>query len=129
MYMSHATREYRFFREHAGYVVGQQALGAWELAKAEQTAIEREWSFFWTPDDDADWSFINDDEYHEVYGCILRDAEGNTLASLWGILDPDRNYERVVQAELALEALQPDRDYLAAYQAFFRRIAPVGMVA
>lgn len=42
---------------------------------------------------------------HEIVGCILRDEFGEHLASLWGIIDPDPHYIRVVEAELASEAM------------------------
>jgi len=41
----------------------------------------------------------------EVLVAILKDASGNVIGSLSGIGDPDNNYRRVVEAELALEAL------------------------
>jgi hypothetical protein len=41
---------------------------------------------------------------HTVEGCILRDAAGDTLESLWGITDATDAYRRTVEAELALEA-------------------------
>ena len=46
---------------------------------------------------------------HEVLGCVLRDADGNVLASLWGVSDPDSAYQRVVEAEIAAEAIHNER--------------------
>jgi hypothetical protein len=98
---------FRFFRENAGYCVGQAALGAWSLTKAEQYARRNDWEFSWEEDFEPDLSWMDDEEsaqYHEVYGCVCRDVDGNVLADLWGIVDPDSSYRRVVEAELALEA-------------------------
>jgi hypothetical protein len=51
---------------------------------------------------------------HEVFACVLRDADGATLESLWSIFDPDDDYMRVVQAELACEAMFRDRELTRA---------------
>jgi hypothetical protein len=45
-----------------------------------------------------------------VLCCVLKDGDGNVLASLCGITDPDSNYRRVVEAELASEALHNERE-------------------
>jgi hypothetical protein len=42
-------------------------------------------------------------EPHEVLGCILDLPRDKDAASLWGIIDPSREYGRVVEAELAYE--------------------------
>ena len=47
------------------------------------------------------------EQAHEVLCCRIIDP-GNprrSLASLCGITDPDRNYGRVIEAELAAEAI------------------------
>jgi hypothetical protein len=105
-------RAYEFFKEHAGYVVGERAAGALVLAKAEAEAKSRVWLVEWEPDEDADWSWMDqpgfEDELarsHEVYAAVLRDEDGDILASLGGIFDPSREYRRVVNAELVAEAL------------------------
>lgn len=106
-------RAYRFFVENAGYIVGQRALCALQLARAEHHANECDWQAEWVGDDCPDLSWMTDAERaqeHEVLGCILRDADGNVLASLWGITDPDSSYMRVVEAELALEAMHNDHE-------------------
>lgn len=101
--MTTATlRAYRFFFEHAGYIVGQRAQCALGLARAEQYARDNDWEAEWIPDDDADLSWMTEEEQrepHEVLGCILRDSDGNVLASLWGITDPTFGYTRVVEAD------------------------------
>jgi hypothetical protein len=99
----------RFFWTHAGYSYGQgetKASGrrrsAEEMAKAEQDAERMGWTASWEWDDmpwDGDVPAP-----HEVLGCVLKNDRGEVLASLWGIGDPDKNYRRVIEAELALEA-------------------------
>ncbi|MBK6942645.1 MAG: hypothetical protein IPH13_20910 [Planctomycetes bacterium] len=103
-------RAYRFFHEHAGYCVGRRAKGALDLARAERNAANMGYTFSEEADFDADLSFMDAKEReqeHECIGMVCRDADGNVLASLWGIVDADANYRRVVRAELALEALVP----------------------
>lgn len=105
-------RAYRFFFEHAGYVVGQRAQCALALARAEQHARDNDWTGDWVDDDCADLSWMSDEDQrqpHEVLGCILRDPSGHVLGSLWGITDPDRAYMRVIEAELASEAVENER--------------------
>ncbi len=105
-------RAYRFFFEHAGYIVGQRAQCALSLARAEQHARDNDWEAEWVADDCPDLSWMSDEERsreHEVLGCVLRDLNGNVLGSLWGITDPDNAYMRVVSAELASEALYNER--------------------
>jgi hypothetical protein len=99
---------YRFFFEFAGYCVGFRAQGALALAKAERHADDHEWTASWEWDEDADLSWMSEDERqreHEILCCLLKDADGNVLASLCGITDADSNYRRVIVAELALEAM------------------------
>lgn len=101
-------RAYRFFFEHAGYVVGHRAEGALQLARAEAFADDNGWVASWEWDDCPDLSWMSEAERaepHEVLCCLLRDADGNVLASLCGIVDPDNAYRRVVVAELSLEAM------------------------
>lgn len=105
---------YRFFRQHAGYVVGENAKGAFALAKAEQWAEDNEMDYTWEYDT---WADLGDHEYwcaqeragqehdHEVEICRA-EYNDEVVASLSGIIDADRNYRRVVEAELALEAMQ-----------------------
>jgi hypothetical protein len=47
---------------------------------------------------------------HEILGCILKTRDDAHAASLWGIIDADRDYGRMVQAELALEVLGAEED-------------------
>jgi hypothetical protein len=106
-------RAYRFFFANAGYIVGQRAQCALSLARAEQYAQDNDWVADWVGDDDPDLSWMSAEEQrqpHEVLGCVLRDANSNVLASLWGITDPDNSYMRVVAAELAAESLHNERE-------------------
>ena len=104
----------QFFYKHAGwgYTPGKetkaqgQRRGAKLLAEAEAEAARRGWRVKWE-DDQLPYE-IGDAETEmpsEVLTAVLYDENGNVLASLGGIADPDRNYGRVVEAELALEAL------------------------
>ena len=81
-----------------------------QLAEAEQYARNLVWVFEWEFDQDPDFSWMTDEERkqeHEVLCCRIPDPENMrfSLASLCGITDPDSNYRRVVEAELASEAL------------------------
>ncbi len=97
---------YQFFRANAGSCVGYNAVGAASLARAEAAAQRMGWQYRWEADElpyemgDAETIMPS-----EVLGCVLTDERGEVLESLWGIGDPDRNYMRLVQAELASEAL------------------------
>jgi hypothetical protein len=121
----------RFFQEHAGYVVGQNAKGALTLARAERDARDAGVVFIWQADPYADWSFVETwdardvkcwaQSDHEAEGCraVLpcsacvasgwNDAENcrhaTELASLWSIIDAGPAYRRVIEAELAAESL------------------------
>lgn len=98
-----------FFAKHAGYAarsgetraVAKRRAGK-ALARAEAEASARGWRVEWEGDPE------DSDEYEgvrEVLGAVLRDEHGKVLSSLWGIADPTRAHARVVEAELALEAL------------------------
>ena len=105
-------RAYRFFFDHAGYIVGHRAECALSLARAEQHARDNDWQADWVADEFPDLSWMTDEEQqqeHEVLGCVLKDSTGSVLASLWGVTDPDRAYMRVVEAELASESLHNEQ--------------------
>jgi hypothetical protein len=107
-------RAVAFFFEHAGYGYGPgetpeqgRKRGAVALAKAEQEATARGWAVEWSEDPDG-WDSLGDidpETVKEILSAVLKDENGEVLASLGGIVDPDRAYGRVVEAELALEAL------------------------
>lgn len=104
------NKAYQFFKQHAGYRVGHCAEGALALARTEEWAAQEHMKDEWVPDESGD---IGDhDEWcgrknceHYVYGLIAKLPTGEQ-ASLWGIIDPDETYMRVVRAELALELFQ-----------------------
>ena len=106
-------QDFQFFRDNAGYIVGERALGALRLAQAEQHAQANSWEVEWANDlegcigcdCESEACPCSTGESHEVYVAVLRDEAGHVLASLGSICQPDRAYMRVIGAELALEAL------------------------
>jgi len=116
---SAALREaWRFFHDAAGGIVGERAVTAMSLARAEARAAELGISFYWFNDPEPDVSWMDADQLAEWRAGDVRmeaaravldtddaDDYGSTLASLYGIHGADDEYRRVVNAELALEAL------------------------
>ena len=110
---SSLVSSFRFFRKHAGYIVGENAKGALQLARAEALATQLNWACTWEGDDDPDYSFVDmwgekyrkefNSRSHECFVAILRDENRKVVASLGGIIDPDNAYMRVIEAELASE--------------------------
>lgn len=105
-----------FFKKHAGYAQkpGETAAQAKTrcaraLARAEAEASARGWRVVWEGDPESWDPGDTDYEPKEVLGAVLRDENGHVLASLWGIADPSRAYARVVEAELADQALDEER--------------------
>ena len=106
-------KAFRFFFGNAGYVVGERALCAAALTRAEER-YERDPNvrFRWEPDEGADLSWMEPEEaskVNEVFGCTMETRCGSCgqwqhAESLWGVVDPDKAYMRVVQAELAAQA-------------------------
>lgn len=103
----------RFFFQHGGYSydpkVETRAQGrrssAVAHADAEAWAKRAGITFVWEWDEEP--YQMGDAETKapsEVLGCVVRYSTGTIGPSLWGIGDPDENYRRVVEAELALEA-------------------------
>jgi hypothetical protein len=121
------SKDALFFFRHAGYSYGNGQTAeegrtecSLRLADAEKKARAAGISFQWEIDPDiksADWIDPKEDgdEYRgpwETWKCIAIDGENNHVASLSGI-DFGRNgepwgdnYRRVVEAELALEAIE-----------------------
>jgi len=109
----------RFFFSHAGYswnhLTETPRDGRWrcarDLTRAEAYAHANDWTFEWTDD----WSIgshvreFGAESYPEEPStcecCVLRDSDGRVLSSLCCIDDASAEYRRVVQAELATEAL------------------------
>lgn len=103
---------YQFFRKNAGGIVGQNALSALRLAKAEACATDNRWNFLWENDECIGCDCGNEScpcssgKPHSSLVCILYDSNDVTLASLGSICEPTYTYRRVVEAELALEAIE-----------------------
>jgi len=125
---------YHFFLSQAGYSHNPATETAIEgrrrcaraLADAERWAASKDLEFEWRDDPDTtedDFEFPEDKEHvqeHGAVGCILWDPcpehgsdckHAKHLGSLWGITESLNNrerdnYRRVVQAELALEAME-----------------------
>lgn len=110
-----SARAVDFFRKHAGYAVSAgeskaraRTRGAQALARAEAEATARGWRVDWE-EDPEEWQGDSERPF-EVLSAVLRDAEGRVLASLGSIgmtgnRRTDADYGRVVEAELAAEAL------------------------
>jgi hypothetical protein len=117
------TTTEQFFYDNAGFSFDSaketseqgHARCAVELAKAERFAQEQGWSFAIEPDADEDDSWMDDEseEYQaewrgKAWSVVLWDeTETRVLASLGGCYG-DSDYERVVKAELALEAMHAE---------------------
>ena len=120
------TGAVQFFYDHAGYSYktdGSETRDeghkrcAVELARAEAfVKNETEWSFTWEDDWAGDHSYRKDSP-RTCECCVLRDEQGKVLASLGCIDDADRNHGRVVEAELAEEAIEAWRAYGARVNA------------
>jgi hypothetical protein len=106
---------FKFFLERAGYATppGRVACAA-QLARAESwaRAMERDGVLRVTWQADPEPYELGDAEREypdEVLGCVVESrcpccGAWEHVASLWSIGDPDDDYRRVVEAELAQEA-------------------------
>lgn len=72
------------------------------LAEAEAEAVAHGWRVEWEGDPDAGYE-------DELFGACLRDMDGHALRARWGLPDLPRDKRRVVEAELALDALEERR--------------------
>jgi hypothetical protein len=109
--MTDLDRAYRFFRKHAGGIVGRSAQTAMLLARAEHEAQERGWEVCLQPEDESYRDVYGDDppEGAEFVCVALLDEDGEWLGSLGFVDANDDDYIRVTGAELALEALSQER--------------------
>lgn len=108
------TSAEEFFYEHAGYSYGPDQTPeqgrcetATKLAEAEAYAAKRGWRVDWQ--DDPEPYQLGDaatEMPSQVLCAVLCDDDGAVLESLGGIGDPSPEYRRVVDAELALEAMK-----------------------
>ena len=104
-----------FFFEHAGYsypvcsdermILRERQNGAARLEAAEWEARDQGFTFEWEHDGMTNREWTDEGEEIPTFACICRNAEGKIVASLCGIDDSTNPYRRVVEAELALEAL------------------------
>jgi hypothetical protein len=102
---SRLIKKMGFFKQHT-MRVGHTAQDALSLAKAEQEADRRGWTYEYHPEQER---------YEDVYGekdpggewvtVVLKDKWGNVLASLGFVDERDSSYLRGVRAQLAEEAL------------------------
>lgn len=135
----HSTlyKRYRFFKQYAGWRVGHSTEEALALARAEQWAEDHDLEYEWNWDDEGDlgdhaywckearrfearrntagdYMYYARDECpctHDVEYCVAT-YHDEVKASLSGIIDADRIYRRVVEAELALEAMQDAQAFI-----------------
>ena|SRR5215831_17223718 len=107
----------KFFFDHAGYSYDPKTETkrqgrlrcAKAMANAERLAQSYGLQFNW----EDDWLVGDHTKEFDTYkenpqtceSCVCVDIEGNVLASLGCIDDADSNYRRVIEAELALEAI------------------------
>lgn len=116
--MARLTRRQRgiaWFAEHAGYAMPPgRMVCARELFDAEELANANGWDVTleteWGPDlgDHAYWcerERKHAEHEHKVYAVVLRGENSETLACIGNVIDPDRDYLRVLRAELASELL------------------------
>lgn len=123
-------RRYHFFREHAGTIVGESARCALTLARAEERAEREELVYVWERELESHSVVFGEDNGEDALiasgkldclGCCVYASETedpdqlHPLASLGMITiqapaftygQPRDPYIRVVQAELAVEALE-----------------------
>lgn len=124
--MHELRKAFQFFFHHAGYCVGSRAKGALDLARAEIEAYSHTPTYgsltaSWHGDDAGSDSW-GDHEFwcagarrgdcpgHETLYCQVtyfnpKTRRVETLAGVGGVIDPDHNYQRVIEAELFAEAL------------------------
>lgn len=114
------NQDERFFYEHAAFSYNPSTqtkeqgreTTARRLAMAEQKARHEGMSFDWCVDTEIDSSDFSDESPPwELWLCLAYDAKGAIVATM-GAVDFGRDvfphshhYRRVVEAELALEAL------------------------
>lgn len=108
------TKAEKFFYKNAGFSYdpkrqtpeqGQRETAA-RLAHAEATAKANGWYTEWEDDPHGGMYIDEDDDPDQrFYSAVLYDEDGKMLANLGGIDTDDMPYRRVVEAELALEAL------------------------
>ncbi len=111
------TSAYHFFLKHGGssYTPATETRrqgrirSAKTYAQAEQDARRFGLTFAWAEDWEADDSWMTPEDRREnplpAESCVCRDPSGHVRAGLHGIFGATPEYRRVIEAELALEAL------------------------
>lgn len=98
-----------FFHRNSGCIVGERALGAAALARAEQWGNDVDIDLALEPDLDPDLSWMDQEERardHECY-CAFLAYDGKLLPfSVGGVVDPDSEDLRLLRAELLTEAME-----------------------
>ena len=117
--MTTAQTDAQFFYDKSGYSYDPaketkeqgRKRGARRLANAEAWASQTGVSFEWEQDDITNEEFSNSRPFYYLWRVLARDASGKVVSSLCGV-DFGRDqepwgqpYKRVVEAELALEAM------------------------
>lgn len=136
--MKKLTGQQQFFYENAGFSYDPKTetaeqgkrRRAVELAEAETIAARNDWYVEWEQDDSecmgcscesADCP-CSTGEPHETLGAVLRNDQDRVLASLWGICGATSDYRRVVEAELAADAIYEQTQE-------YKRLAPLAHIA
>jgi len=129
-------KAFQFFRQHAGFSTPPgRAQCALDLARAEQYAHDHDWVYEWELEQENPVDVLGEpdpvngpfyDPTNDFVYCVLRDSEpschdaygrpvgGSVLGSL-GMIEESKDtrerndYRRVVEAELALEAMYEDK--------------------
>lgn len=108
------SEAFRFFLENAGYATPPgRAACALNLMRAEREAHERGWVVLWQAEseDCGCEDGPHESEFAALYHPSQLDSIGEPkrrqapLASVGAVCGADRNYRRVIEAELAAEVL------------------------
>jgi hypothetical protein len=122
--MKSLESRYRFFREHGGSIVGESAVCAIQLARAEESAETLGLVCYWEPDPEP-WDGASEAPMLLLWGAVYRSGQLDHaenvkrgeigLASIMVSVDSYRDpYLRVYAAELFAEALSViDGEYQA----------------
>ena len=78
------------------------------LVKAEEASRESGFSYTWETDKHQDvWKKVYGTD-EEIFSCTLRNSDGEVLGTATAIVEPNDEMKRLVQAELAEEALRKE---------------------
>lgn len=105
---------YRFMFDNAGYATPPgRAVCAAQLARAEAEAKQAGVTYQWDADVDCDVSWMSEAERKQDHVCeyVIARLNGQVIGSLGGIVDATDEYRRVIEAELAAEAIDAIMSY------------------